>query len=443
MPSQQKPLNLAKELQQKFPAEVLSTLREVGKVASQMGVTAYAVGGFVRDLLLGTPTLDIDIVVEGNGIALAQKLSQIWQVDLTVHERFLTATLHWRLKEPKSASTPAPTHACALSRLDIATARKERYPNPAALPEVEPASIFDDLWRRDFTINAMAICLDPKRFGELVDPTGGFNDLRQGVIRVLHKRSFVDDPTRIFRAVRYEQRFDFEIERKTLQLIRHARNESLLTKLSRDRIKHELWRILQERDPTKPMRRLSELRILPVIAPELCVTKKRLEWMRRTNEWLNWFAEKFPEKPLEREWALLLPLLPTVEAVNSFSQRYQLGESERECGLALLKALKRRTPKRPSNWVRWLNPLPLEAALVLAAKRSSPNDLLWQRYFLEWRWTRPDITGEDLKACGIAGRAISVGLQAALAVKLDEGADAHKQLEVALRRAQPYRTLRR
>ncbi|MEJ7612380.1 MAG: polya polymerase, partial [Candidatus Fervidibacter sacchari] len=163
MPFQQKPLNLAKELERKFPAEVLSTLREVGKFASQMGMTAYAVGGFVRDLLLGTPTLDIDIVVEGNGIALAQKLAQMWQADLTVHERFLTATLQWQLREPKSASTHAPIHACTLSRLDIATARKERYPSPAALPEVEPASILDDLWRRDFTINAMAICLDPKR----------------------------------------------------------------------------------------------------------------------------------------------------------------------------------------------------------------------------------------------------------------------------------------
>jgi len=259
----------------------------------------------------------------------------------------------------------------------------------------------------------------------------------------LHERSFVDDPTRIFRAVRYEQRFNFKIEPKTLRLICQARDESFLAKLSRDRIKHELWRILQERDPTKPMRRLSKLRILSVIAPELCVTKERLEWMRKANEWLNWFAEKFPEKPLEREWALLLPLLPTYEAVNSFSQRYQLGESEKECGLALLKALRRRTPKRPSGWVRWLNPLPLEAALVLAAKRSSPNDPAWQRYFLEWRWARPDITGEDLKAHGITGRAISIGLQAALAVKLDEGADARRQLEVALRRAQQCQTSRR
>jgi tRNA nucleotidyltransferase (CCA-adding enzyme) len=140
MPSP-KPLNLTDELQRKFSAEVLSVLQEVGKVASQMGMTAYAVGGFVRDLLLGTPTLDIDIVVEGNGISLAQKLAQMWQADLTVHERFFTATLQWRLKEP--VSTIASAHACILSRLDIATARKERYPSPAALPEVEPASILE------------------------------------------------------------------------------------------------------------------------------------------------------------------------------------------------------------------------------------------------------------------------------------------------------------
>jgi len=414
-------MNLAQELGERLPSSVVQALRTVGVIAESLGMTAFVVGGFVRDLLLGAPTLDVDIVVEGDGTKLAQALAKQWNGTVTVHERFLTATLHW-----------------AMGRWDVATARKERYPQPAALPEVEPATITEDLWRRDFSLNAMAICLSPDRFGELVDPTGGYADLRKGIIRILHEGSFVDDPTRLFRAVRYEQRFGFRMDAKTLRLLRQARDESWLTKLSRDRIKHELWRTLQERDPTKPFQRLWQLGILPVVASELHLTKARLRWMKRIDEWLQWHQGHFPDERVQREWALLLALLPTADAVTAFCLRYQLGETERQSGLALLRALRTRLPKRPSGWVRKFNPLPLEAALALAARRSSVAEKSWQRYFLEWRRTRPDITGEALRAQGIEGRAIAVGLQAALGAKLDDNADAAEQLRVALRAARRF-----
>lgn len=435
-------------MEKKLLKEIVLLLREVGELAARKGMDAYVVGGFVRDLLLGAPTLDIDVVVEGDGIAFARELAKLWGADLTIHERFLTATLHWeqQLKSPSArlhAYTLARLHTCTLTRLDIATARKECYPQPAVLPKVEPATILDDLWRRDFSINAMAICISPDRFGELVDPIGGHEDLRQGVIRVLHEKSFVDDPTRIFRAVRYEQRFNFKIEHKTLQLIYQARDESFLAKLSRDRVKHELWRILQEQNPIKPIRRLKQLGVLTLVAPELKVTKGRLAWMERTNDWLRWFTEKFSDKPLEREWALLLPLLPDENSIASFCQRFQLSEREREGGIALLKAMKRQSPKRPSGWVRWLNPLPLEMALALAARCSTVDAPIWQRYFLEWRWVRPDITGDDLKDCGISGRAIAIGLQAALRKKLDKNANFEEQLKAALRAARRFQKRRR
>jgi tRNA nucleotidyltransferase (CCA-adding enzyme) len=414
-------MNLAQELDERLPLSVTQALRTVGVIAESLGMAAFAVGGFVRDLLLGTPTLDVDIVAEGDGTKLAQALAKQWGGTVTVHERFLTATLHW-----------------AMGRWDVATARKERYPQPAALPKVEPATIADDLWRRDFSVNAMAICLSPDRFGELIDPTGGYDDLQKGIIRILHDGSFVDDPTRIFRAVRYEQRFGFRMDAKTLRLLCQARDESWLTKLSRDRIKHELWRTLQERDPTKPFQRLWQLGILQVVAPELRITKARLLWMERIDEWLQWHQGHFPDERVQREWALLLALLPTADAVTAFCLRYQLGETERQSGWALMRVLRSRLPKRPSGWVRKFNPLPLEAALALAAKRSSVAKESWQRYFLEWRRTRPDITGEALKAQGVEGRAIAVGLQAALAAKLDENADADKQLGVALRAARRF-----
>ncbi len=457
-------MNLAKLMTKWLPKEVILVLKEIGKFSEQRGMAAYSVGGFVRDLLLGAPTFDIDIVVEGDGIAFAKELAKLWKADLTIHERFLTATLHWEhqlkllFKRPHAytltrlhgcthtrshAHTTAHLHTYTLTRLDIATARKERYPQPAMLPKVEPATIFEDLWRRDFSINAMAICISPDKFGELVDPTGGHEDLKQGLIRVLHEKSFVDDPTRIFRAVRYEQRFGFKIERKTLQLICRARDESFLTKLSRDRVKHELWRILQERNPVKPIRRLKQLGVLTLVAPELKVTKERLAWMERANEWLRWFAERFPDKPLEREWILLLTLLPDEKSIASFCQRFQLSEREKEVGIALLKAIKRRTPKRPSGWVRWLNPLPLETALALAARRATVDEPTWQRYFSEWRWVRPDITGDDLKAQGISGRAIAVGLQAALEAKLDKNSCPDEQLKIALLKAKQFQKRRR
>ncbi len=412
------PMNLARELDERLPQSVVQALRTAGTIAESLGMTAYVVGGFVRDLLLGTPTLDVDIVTEGDGTKLAQGLAERWGGTVTVHRRFLTATLYW-----------------AMGRWDVATARKERYPQPAALPEVEPATIADDLWRRDFSINAMAICLSPDRFGELVDPTGGYDDLQKGVVRILHEGSFVDDPTRVFRAVRYEQRFGFRMDAKTLRSLRHARDESWLTKLTRNRIKHELWRILQERDPTKPLQRLWQLGILQVVAPELLITKARLQWMERIDEWLRWHQTHFPDETLQREWALLLALLPTADAVVTFCQRYQLGEWEQQSGLALLRVVRSRLPKRPSGWVRKFNPLPSEVALALAAKRSGVAGESWQRYFLEWRRTRSDITGEALKAQGFEGRAIAVGLQAALAAKLDDNADATEQLGVALRAA--------
>lgn len=415
-------------LRENLPPTTAALLRQVGALAHQQGMVAYAVGGFVRDLLLGVTTLDVDIVVEGDGPSLARELATRWNARLTIHERFLTATLEWEASDEHSAERVE-----GVRRLDIATARREFYPHPAALPQVEPATILDDLWRRDFSINAMAMRLDPDRFGELVDPTGGLDDLRRGVIRILNDRSFVDDPTRILRAVRYEQRFGFRMERKTLLLLCQARDESWLTHLTRDRIKQELWRILHEREPAKPLKRLRQLRLLPLIAPELRITPRRLSWLQRVDEWLSWHHQQFPDMPLEREWALLLPLLPNPQAVISFCQRYQLSERHKQSGLAFLRALRALPPCRPSRFVRWLNPLSLEATLAMAAKRANlSSGEQWRRYFLIWRRTRPDITGEDLKAHGVTGRAIALGLQAALAAKLDKGADAAEQLRCAL-----------
>ena len=238
--------NISDAFKEKLSPTLLGVLRESGNLAVEMGFGAYVVGGMVRDLLLGLQTIDVDIVIEGQGIHFARSLADRLHAKVRCHERFGTATL---------------TLSDRL-RVDIATARTESYERPAALPKVTPGSIRDDMFRRDFTINTLAASLMPGEFGRVLDDFGGVRDLRERRIRALHERSFIDDPTRIFRAVRFEKRLDFRIVRSTEQWIADALSRSLLEELEDYRIAAELRLILEEIDPAGPLRRLSELGII-------------------------------------------------------------------------------------------------------------------------------------------------------------------------------------
>jgi tRNA nucleotidyltransferase (CCA-adding enzyme) len=239
------------------------------------------VGGVVRDLLLERDNCDLDLVLEGDAMTLAGELADLKQGKVTTHPRFGTAKLLW---DGWSA--------------DFTTARSETYPRPCALPTVKPASIEDDLRRRDFTINAMAVELGPGAHGRLLDPFSGRDDLERKLIRVLHDKSFTDDATRIWRALRYEQRLDFRLEPTTLELLK--RDTGYLTGLSGDRIRHELELVFKEELPEKALRRADELGALAQLHPSL-----------RGDDWL---AEKYararelssPEPP---SGELLLALL--------------------------------------------------------------------------------------------------------------------------------------
>ena len=180
-------MNLSSKIEGQLPAELVKFMRVAGEVAHSQGESLYLVGGVVRDLLLGQTNLDLDLVVEGNAINLAQQLIPVTQGKITTHPRFNTAKLQWNKWS-----------------VDLATARSETYVKPGALPSVKPSSIDSDLFRRDFTINAMAIHLNPSRYGELIDRYGGKDDLEHKLIRVLHEKSFTDDATRILRGLRYE-----------------------------------------------------------------------------------------------------------------------------------------------------------------------------------------------------------------------------------------------
>jgi tRNA nucleotidyltransferase (CCA-adding enzyme) len=240
-----------------LPAALLDLLMQASELAQQMGYPLYVVGGFVRDLLLDAPTLDMDLVVEGDAIRLARAVAEGIGVRTRSHRRFGTAKI---ILEGREAEFGIPS-------LDFATARLEFYAHSAALPEVESSSIKADLHRRDFTINTLAIRLDSGHYGRLLDFYGGEQDLWDGLIRVLHSLSFIEDPTRIMRAARFEQRLGFEIEPRTAELIDNAR--PMLSRVTGERIRHELYLILREYEPERVLCRLDGMQVLPQIHPRL------------------------------------------------------------------------------------------------------------------------------------------------------------------------------
>ena len=263
-PERPRATEIAQLIEQALPVPLLKVIQQASQTASQMGYSLYFVGGFVRDLLLGTPTLDIDLVVEGDAIKLARRLSRQIGGRVRSHARFGTAKLIFD-EAQSELSVPS---------IDFVAARTEFYEHPTALPQVERSSIKLDLHRRDFTINTLAIRLDPEHYGELLDFYGGEQDLENGLIRVLHSLSFVEDPTRMLRAARLEQRLGFKIEERTEELIGNALG--LLDRVSGERIRHELYLILEEAEPEKGLCRLEELGVLAQIHPAL-----------RCDDWLS------------------------------------------------------------------------------------------------------------------------------------------------------------
>jgi len=232
---------------EKLPANLQLTLEQIKRAALESGFPVYLVGGFVRDLFLNLPTTDLDIVVEGNGILFAECLSKYLDtVKLTRHKEFGTAGIV----------------LADGTRLDIAGTRREDYDHPGALPVVEESSLKDDLFRRDFTINAMALCLNTPRFGEVIDYYGGLRDLKQGQIRFLHNLSFIDDPTRILRAIRFAGRYNFKISKITNDAVYTALEAGVLAKVSVERFTEELMLIYAEQNYRIMGQKLQETGVL-------------------------------------------------------------------------------------------------------------------------------------------------------------------------------------
>jgi len=235
---------------ERLPPSLLKLTLAAGELADKSGIRAYLVGGIVRDLMLGRPSVDIDIMAEGDAVTLARQMAEEPGARLTIHRDFGTASLK-----------------IDGFNVDLATCRSEDYMCPGALPKVRPGSIREDLQRRDFTINAMAVCINKANQGDLTDLFGGRQDLAGGLVRVLHNKSFQDDATRMMRAVRYEQRLGFRLESSTSKLLRNSLD--MLDTISGDRLKNELALWLSEDFCYKILRRADRLGILAKLHPAL------------------------------------------------------------------------------------------------------------------------------------------------------------------------------
>ena len=280
-------LDISWAMKRNLPDHVHDILCQAGQIGDEQGYKVYVAGGIVRDILLGVSSLDVDLVVEGDGIALAEAMAQKYQVRIRKHQQFGTAEVLFSDD----------------FTIDVATARVEFYAYPAALPQVESSTLHQDLYRRDFTINAMAVSLNKENFGILADFFNGQEDLQTGTIRVLYNLSFIEDPTRILRAVRFEQRYDFKIEPQTLNFLQETLHRDVMAKVSNERIGEELKHMLLEPKAADILERLAELNIWPYVFPEVCyddvadVLKKMPDAIRRVNElnyapqdshWLNY-----------------------------------------------------------------------------------------------------------------------------------------------------------
>lgn len=383
------------ELTLRLPPKVLRRLKEAGEVAWKAGMRAFAVGGFVRDLLLGLRNLDLDIAVEGDAIEVARKCAELWGGEFVRHERFGTA----KVSLPDGTS------------VDFATCRAEFYERPAVLPKVERASIREDLYRRDFTINAMAICIWPEEFGKLWDYFGGLSDLRSRRIRVLHNLSFVEDPTRILRAVRYEQRLGFRLERQTERLLRQAVEQGLLSLVSADRIRNELLRSFAEPKVAKVMGRLEELGVLREIHPSWRLGPEGVSRLRRAQRGGSWF-ERATGRRLERPY--LVPLCASIQGLVPSDREVLLRglrfpSHDQQTALRATETADQLLPRpealskaKPSEVFEWLEGLPDEALAYLASILTSPGARAKiARFAKEWQEAKPFITGEDLKTLGL------------------------------------------
>jgi tRNA nucleotidyltransferase (CCA-adding enzyme) len=386
-------------INRQLPPHIVELLRQAGEVGETLGLQIYAVGGFVRDLLLRQENLDIDLTVEGDGILFAEVFAERMGCRVRRHDAFGTAVVIF----PDGR------------KLDVASTRLEYYDAPGALPTVERSSLKLDLYRRDFTINTLAIILNPPDFGRLHDYFGAWRDLEDRVIRVLHNLSFVEDPTRVFRAVRFEQRLGFRISAHTELLIRNAVKMDFPVRVGGKRLQNELQILLREAEPRRSMERLSSLDLLKYIHPDIVWDGRMDELFVQSRRVLDWYGLLYRDEPCEPWLVYFLALTANLSENEIKKTMKRLAFPSRiaeRLHLSLVRAKEARREMLPgqrgaksggSRLYHALETVTIEVVLhIMALKGDGPVRRFLAGYVTALRDEKCILSGRDLLEMGIA-----------------------------------------
>ena len=391
--------NLTGMMKSSLSADTLAILRNLGETADALDLKIYAVGGFVRDILLARENLDVDVTVEGNGILLAETFAARFGCRVKSHRKFGTATILF----PDGR------------KVDVASTRLEYYDSPGVLPTVERSSLKMDLFRRDFTVNTLAISLSRAEFGKLTDFFGARHDLKEKTLRVLHNLSFVEDPTRVFRGIRFEQRLGFKLSSHTENLIRNSIKMNFLEKLGGRRLFAELVHIFAEREPQHAVARMAELGVIRFIHSSMKVTPEILELFSESAQVITWYELLYLKEHFENWVVYLLALCATLdqdqfvetcvrlETGARFIDKYA---ESRTAGIKALEQIRKSVAGRgrallPSEVCTLLRPLPLEVLLHLMARADETVRRQLSIYLTNLARVTTEIDGNYLKTLGL------------------------------------------
>lgn len=433
--SQEGTKNLSETMKGSLPVDVMKILRDAGLLADKMGYQVFAVGGFVRDLIMKEHNLDLDLSVEGDGLEYANALAKLLGGHVRRHHKFKTAIVFYTDSKGEEA------------HIDVATARMEYYERPAALPSVELASIHMDLFRRDFTINAMAIQLNEKSFGVVIDPFGGQKDIKQQNISILHSLSLVEDPTRILRAVRFEQRYGFKINGQTERLIRNSIRLDMISRLSGPRLFNEMMHVFDEQKANECLERLNSWGIWKSIHPQFALTPTKREIMHNFEEILGWYKLLYREKKPQRWVLYMLVMCSNIKYTHVKDILDRLGFVPRvKKDFLRLRGSVHRTSRalvrqhrdgrlNLSDLYELLSPVALEGLLFIMARYGQKNDIGSDIsfYLTKLKNVHVDVTGDDLMELGYPeAPVLGKMLHALLLAKLNgKASDREDQLKLA------------
>lgn len=403
--------NILKKMTEVIPVKYMNLLRLLGVYGSELNMSVYVVGGFVRDLLLGRKNFDIDIVVEGDGLKYAKYASKNLRTTFVEHSEFHTGSLFFKDG----------------FRIDIATARTEYYEKPADLPKIELSTIKKDLYRRDFSINAMAIKINSEEFGVLLDFFGCKKDLDRGIIRILYNLSFIEDPTRILRAIRFKKRFNFNIEDRTLELLKSAVRNNYIEKVTGMRLREEFEKILNERNIIESIDEMGNLQILDHLFLYSKYKKEKSIKFKKILEFYSWIKERVPEYTFKvKLFHLFLYsylLFENEQAMIYSFERYGLPKkflnniNKLESSIFELNKLK--SDSEYSDFYKILNGFDNELLIVVAGHINDNLIQKYKGYLIKMSDFKLNIDGKDLIKLGIKGKLIGEILNEIKMKKLD------------------------